>query len=535
MEPVEVRTPEEWLDAAACNDVEAVRRALSTFLGSRGPHGETALMLAGERGFVELATLLAPYEVQLMDDAGLTALARAAAADQAHVIPVLLDEKNVLTPNRQDALMLAAHRGALRALHPLLSALPIRTDRHGHSALFYAAEARHEACVRLLLESTRFSQNHIQDALTCPTLQTITLLLSDHVRAKGVTIMLPGVLPMESLQDSGRTPVPGSVPMPERRSSSVVHRKDGVESFQVYPDVETEGEGEGELRDPSQASDSPPTIDFSDGRDALLAYSSLPRRFAPRRCKSGRQRGGPTPQFLQDVREQLSELYEDNTSLTLQIQTKDELLDELRLLKEAEANRHEIELEAMKAASRSLLATLESSQAEVLRLREQLDAVTDRARTGTMSSIHQEQVGQERQTRQAEQAEELELLRRENAELRACLAARESQLSTMSRLQQEEGKVVPLQDAIIEYNHQNPCLIPRSPSAHRLMLSAQETPPTLQRTDYVHISPSTDLEHLVERASRLKRSIDSVSAVADSLGSRMSRHAGVLSARESTI
>ncbi|TNJ29030.1 Ankyrin repeat protein 1 [Giardia muris] len=527
MEPVEVRTPEEWLDAAACNDVEAVRRALSAFRGSRGPHGETALMLAGERGFVELATLLAPYEVQLMDDAGLTALARAAAADQVHVIPVLLDEKNVLTPNRQDALMLAAHHGALRALHPLLSALPIRTDRNGHSALFYAAEARQEACVRLLLESTRFSQGHIQDALGCPTLQTITLLLSDHIRAKSVTILPPTTFPMESLRGSSRTQVSASSPIPERRSSSVVHRKDGNESFQAYPEVETEGEVD--LQEPSQASDSPPTIDFSDGRDALLAYSGLPKRFAPRRCRSGRQRGGPTPQFLQDVREQLSELYEDNTSLTLQIQTKDELLDELRLLKEAEANRHEIELEAMEAANRSLLATLESSQAEVLRLREQLDAATDRTRSGTVSSTLEQT--------------ELELLRRENAELRARLALREGHaaIPTMvlaDRLPQGGDETAPFQQDTLEHNHQNPNPTTRSPTARparHFMLSTQETPPTLQYADHRLNSPSADLEDLVERASRLKRSIDSVSAVADSLGSRMTRHAGASAGREPTI
>lgn len=172
----------EWFAAVESNNVDAVKASVGKYKGSRTQSGDTALMIAANRGYFVIAKLLHNYEVKLQNNDGLSALMFATLAEKLDIVELLIkEEKDSVTPEGRDALMLGSEAGCSDIVSFLLDHIPVRTDKYSRGALFYAASNLHITTIRTLLESGRIPQSHVRDALTATTDAEVISIISEYL------------------------------------------------------------------------------------------------------------------------------------------------------------------------------------------------------------------------------------------------------------------------------------------------------------------------------------------------------------------
>ena len=108
-------------------------------------------MIAAHKGYFSIAKLLHNFEAQLQNNDGLSALMFATLAEQLEIAELLItDEKDCVTPEGRDALMLGSEAGCSDMVSFLINHVPIRTDKYSRGALFYAASNLHITAIRIL-------------------------------------------------------------------------------------------------------------------------------------------------------------------------------------------------------------------------------------------------------------------------------------------------------------------------------------------------------------------------------------------------
>lgn len=177
-----LQSTRDWFDAVDTNNVDAVKASIGKFKGSRTQSGDTALMIAANKGYFSIAKLLHNFEAKLQNNDGLSALMFATLAEQLEIAELLItDEKDCVTPEGRDALMLGSEAGCSDMVSFLINHVPIRTDKYSRGALFYAASNLHITAIRILLESGKMPQSHIRDALTATTDTEVIGIISEYL------------------------------------------------------------------------------------------------------------------------------------------------------------------------------------------------------------------------------------------------------------------------------------------------------------------------------------------------------------------
>lgn len=177
-----LQSTRDWFDAVDTNNVDAVKASIGKFKGSRTQSGDTALMIAANKGYFSIAKLLHNFEAKLQNNDGLSALMFATLAEQLELAKLLItDEKDCVTPEGRDALMLGSEAGCSDMVSFLINHVPIRTDKYSRGALFYAASNLHITAIRILLESGKMPQSHIRDALTATTDTEVIGIISEYL------------------------------------------------------------------------------------------------------------------------------------------------------------------------------------------------------------------------------------------------------------------------------------------------------------------------------------------------------------------
>ncbi|KAE8305223.1 Ankyrin repeat protein 1 [Giardia duodenalis] len=158
--------PHTWFDAARANNCALIMETVDVYARSVSDEGDTALILAAENNALDVAKVLIPREVCMVNKAGLTALMQAALMNCAETAELLAPlEANISMPDGRDAFMLASSRGnieVMKVIHPYFA---LRTDQSGFSALDHAVLENREQAVKFILQMRVTTLKDLETAL----------------------------------------------------------------------------------------------------------------------------------------------------------------------------------------------------------------------------------------------------------------------------------------------------------------------------------------------------------------------------------
>ncbi|TNJ26606.1 Ankyrin repeat protein 1 [Giardia muris] len=158
----------EWFDAVAARWYDAIYDACGSFGRAQDGLGETALMKAARADDLVLAQILAPVEAGMLNFQGRTALMIGAVEDSANVCELLVAisaERDHVLDFGEDALIVAATAGALKAAKVIFPHRTGHVDAKGRSALVYAAAYGRFNVLNFLLEARPPETTELQLAL----------------------------------------------------------------------------------------------------------------------------------------------------------------------------------------------------------------------------------------------------------------------------------------------------------------------------------------------------------------------------------
>lgn len=142
-------TPLMW--AAYTGDLPALNTLLD-YARARTCTGMTALMYAALQGHAGCVQILAQYELRMRDCNGWTALMHTSAKGSSSCVCLLLEEARITSLEGKSALMYAIQARHFACVDELLAAEARISDSLGMTALMYAAKARDVAAVHILAE-----------------------------------------------------------------------------------------------------------------------------------------------------------------------------------------------------------------------------------------------------------------------------------------------------------------------------------------------------------------------------------------------
>lgn len=159
------KTADQWFYAIRERDLEAIKENAEKFSGSRGPNGETGLMLAAKLNIPEVVFFLAPREKGCYNHNGDTALKIAIDERNFACIDELLHyEIHLRTSKGSTPLHFAVRRNLLGYLSTLVNYWKNTPDSQGISALDLAAQLGHDEAAEYLIKHGSFSSREIEHA-----------------------------------------------------------------------------------------------------------------------------------------------------------------------------------------------------------------------------------------------------------------------------------------------------------------------------------------------------------------------------------
>lgn len=159
------KTTDQWFYAVRERNLEAIKANVDRFVGSRGPNGETGLMLAAKLNIPEVVFFLAPREKGCYNHDGDTALKIAIDERNFACIDELLHyEIHLKTSKGSTPLHFAVRRNLLGYLSTLVDYWKNTPDSQGINALDLAAQLGHDEAVEYLIKHGSFSRQEVEHA-----------------------------------------------------------------------------------------------------------------------------------------------------------------------------------------------------------------------------------------------------------------------------------------------------------------------------------------------------------------------------------
>lgn len=149
-----------WFDCITKRQYTTIRTGLRLYGGASNAVGETGLMNAARTNDCELAKILCIQEAGIKNKDGHTALILAACYDHHEICDVIAPfEKKYATNEGKNALMFAAENGCTDSVKVLCGYFDLKErDNDGLSALDYAMNNTHPACVEAIMEAGKISE-----------------------------------------------------------------------------------------------------------------------------------------------------------------------------------------------------------------------------------------------------------------------------------------------------------------------------------------------------------------------------------------
>lgn len=149
-----------WFDCITKRQYTTIRTGLRLYGGASNAVGETGLMNAARTNDCELAKILCIQEAGIKNKDGHTALILAACYDHHEICDVIAPfEKKYATNEGKNALMFAAENGCTDSVKVLCGYFDLKErDNDGLSALDYAMNNTHPACVEAIMEAGKITE-----------------------------------------------------------------------------------------------------------------------------------------------------------------------------------------------------------------------------------------------------------------------------------------------------------------------------------------------------------------------------------------